>query len=74
MLIALLVSVVTLVGVGIGPGAVGLLIDRGFGDPQAIHLALLSVIALAALACAATAPQGCAASRNRREPRVRDKA
>lgn len=58
VLIALLVSVVTLVGVGIGPGAVGLLIDRGFGDPQAIHLALLSVIALAALACAATALAG----------------
>ncbi|MDM0120794.1 MFS transporter [Variovorax arabinosiphilus] len=58
VLIALLVSVVTLVGVGIGPGAVGLLIDRGFGDPQAIHLALLSVIALAALACAVTALAG----------------
>lgn len=58
VLIALLVSVVTMVGVGIGPGAVGLLIDRGFGDPQAINLALLSVIALAALACAATAFAG----------------
>jgi MFS family permease len=58
VLIALLVSVVTLVGVGIGPGAVGLLIDHGFGDPQAINLALLSVISLAALACAVTALAG----------------
>jgi len=46
---ALLVSIVSLVGVGIGPAAVGLLNDRLFHDEQALGLSLLIVIVTAGL-------------------------
>jgi len=41
---ALFLSIVTLVGIGLGPAAVGLLTDRLFGDEQALGYALLMVI------------------------------
>lgn len=44
VLIALLVSVVTLIGVGFGPYLVGLLTDHVFHDEQALGLALLIII------------------------------
>jgi MFS family permease len=50
--IAALVSVVTLAGVGIGPWVVGLVTDRWFHDPAALNLSLLTVICVAAAGCA----------------------
>jgi MFS family permease len=49
ILSALLVSVVTLVGVGLGPVAIGLLTEYGFQDEQALGLSLLIVILAAGL-------------------------
>ncbi len=58
VLVAVLTAVVTLIGVGLGPGAVGLMTDRVFGDPQALNLALLVLVAVAGATCAACALAG----------------
>ncbi len=58
LLVAVLVAAVTLVGVGLGPSAVGLLTDRWFADPRALNLALLMLVCAAGLACAAFALAG----------------
>jgi len=50
LLTALLVSIVTLVGVGLGPAVVGLLTDHLFGDEQALGRSLLLVIMAAGIA------------------------
>ena len=58
LLVALLVAAVTLVGVGLGPSAVGLLTDRWFADPRALNVALLMLVCAAGLACTAFALAG----------------
>jgi MFS family permease len=47
---ALFLSIVTLVGLGLGPAAVGLLTDHLFQDEQALGLSLLIVILIAGVA------------------------
>jgi hypothetical protein len=44
LIVALLVAVVTLIGVGVGPVVVGVLTDRLFGHEQALGISLLCVI------------------------------
>jgi MFS family permease len=44
LIVALLVAVVTLIGVGVGPVVVGALTDRLFGHEQALGISLLCVI------------------------------
>ncbi|UZE49838.1 MFS transporter [Rhodopseudomonas sp. P2A-2r] len=56
--IAILVSVVTLVGVDIGPALVGWLIDRVFQSEAAIGYALFLVIAVTAVLCCAFSISG----------------
>jgi len=55
---ALFLSIVTLIGVGLGPAAVGLLTDHLFGDEQALGYSLLVVILLAGTAGALLAWAG----------------
>jgi MFS family permease len=50
LIVALLVAVVTLVGVGVGPVVVGALSDRLFGDETRLGVALLLVIVAAGIA------------------------
>jgi MFS family permease len=47
---ALLVSIASVIGIGIGPAAIGLLTDHVFHDEQALGLSLLAVILAAGLA------------------------
>jgi MFS family permease len=61
LIIALLVAIVTLIGVGVGPVVVGLLTDRIFRDEGALGASLLSVIIVAGIAGFAAALSGCAA-------------
>ena len=55
---ALFLSIVTLVGIGLGPAAVGLLTDHLFGDEQALGYSLLLVILVAGTAGALLARAG----------------
>lgn len=48
MVVAILVSVVTLIGVGLGPAAIGFLTDRVFQDQRAIGSAMLILFATTA--------------------------
>jgi len=50
LIVALLVAIVTLVGVGAGPVVVGALTDRLFGDEAGLGIALLLVIVAAGIA------------------------
>jgi MFS family permease len=47
LIVALLIAVVTLIGVGVGPVVVGALTDRLFGDEHALGASLLCVIVAA---------------------------
>ena len=49
LIVALLIAVVTLIGVGVGPVVVGALADRLLGHEQALGTALLSVIVAAGI-------------------------
>ena len=49
LIVALLIAVVTLIGVGVGPVVVGVLADRLLGHEQALGTALLSVIVAAGI-------------------------
>ena len=58
LIVAILLAIVTLIGVGLGPLMVGVLTDRAFGDTHGLGYALITLISVSGICGAAAAWTG----------------
>jgi hypothetical protein len=58
LIVAILLAIVTLIGVGLGPLMVGVLTDRVFGDTHGLGYALITLISVSGICGAAAAWTG----------------